>query len=101
MSRITIALAAALVWTAATPALAGDKDGFHLSGPGVEIRIVPDDQGFRGSFRFGEGPDAIVGQGHFGTSGAFSWSPGGKSDKPADCPAGQVLRDGVCKPQSE
>jgi hypothetical protein len=101
MSRITIALAATLAATAAAPATAADNQGFLLSGPGVEIKIVPDGQGFRGSFRFGEGADAIVGQGHFGPSGTFSWSPGGKADKPTDCPAGQVLRDGICKPQSE
>jgi hypothetical protein len=103
MLWIRTALVAALVGAASAPAAAGDKQGFHLSAPGVEINIVPDGQkqGFRGSFRFGEGADAIVGHGHFGTSGTLSWSPGREPNKSPECPAGQVLRDGTCTPPDQ
>jgi hypothetical protein len=115
-TAIVAAFAGALTLSAAA---AGEPHGFNLSAPGVEIHVNPDGSngGYTGHFRFGDGPDAFVGQAHFDTrnhsdqthpdtappKSAAPSNPPPSADQPVTpkCPDGQELRDGWCHPQQQ
>ncbi len=101
---------------ALSAAVAEEPRGFNLSAPGVEIHVRPDGSngGYTGHFRFGNGPDAFVGQAHFDMQGRSSSNaeppksaapsnPSAPSDKPVTpkCPDNQELRDGWCHPKPQ
>lgn len=95
MLRPVFPIALVLVACGPGPASAAN-DGFRLTAPGVDISVVPDDQrkGYRGTFRFGEGPDAFVGKGYFEIPDRAE-APDSKTKDP--CPSGWTLRDGSCQ----
>lgn len=110
-TAIIVGFAAAIGWSAAD---AAETYGFNFTGPGVEIHVNPDGSngGYTGHFRFGDGPDAFVGQAHFDTPSRSDTAPP-KSAAPNNpppaanqpvtpkCPDGQELRDGWCHPQQQ